>query len=881
MDIKKLTISLITVCSLVASLISPIGSDPSRFTSDQSLTVEAAETNSFLSGKPTSCALIADSSKGDVALECEKKYFSPNSKYYVIYQIDGNLVVYENSTKKAVWNSCTATNTMKRCVLQVDGNLVIYDKNNNPAWHSHTNEKRNASLYLSDNGELCIYSEKEGMYTFSSSGSPSTLTFHTLIANSSDGDKELVVEKSYYSQNRKYRAVYQIDGNLVVYDNNKNAVWNSCTATNTMKRCVMQKDGNLVIYGKDNKAAWHSKTNEMRNASLYLSDAGELCIYSEDKGAYTFLSHAIAISANKTITLDVDRKYYSPNANYYAKFQSDGNLVVYNKKGNWVWQSGTKNSGKTCKMQVDGNLVIYDAKNNPVWRTYTNEMRNAVLYLTDTGKLCIYSNDKKKCTFVSDYKISIPDSELTIVKHAVGKIDTSITPVTNGNKYVTGFTKLGQTDGLMLRRVDVNTTITFSSNITEADIRKNFCFYVRYKFQDPATQEIKEGSERGMRTEPEYFEIEQLGNREYKLTCKNIPCLGDEVDFRLVNNSGIKINQISKFKIKNSDKDAQIYDVLCKNGENIHISMKFNCSENNIQIWIKALCRYVNSLSNLTGVKKNNIYILEFADQLCICPNADNSIIPASTSVPAVLVPTILCSTVLWNNTYQDVETSIKDSPNSIHLLYLHELSHCYATNKFNNTFNCNIDDGNTNVRGITAMQNCIELNNTVLYANQVLGTYQTAIRNLADSKYEENVNFKIMNMFASYIEAFGNKNGWSILERYFEGGDQFFNANLYSSDVIKNVKDELKKSTNADKNNCNNLCEESLRFINSMQFLQQNAPETLDMTTFVNNIVNKNSEKREYTNTLLEYMERVEKMNRGIAWDTGRYLSTKPGLGG
>ena len=863
MDIRKLTVSLFTACTLVASLIAPLGSGLNNFKSDHALNVEAAEVNNSLSGTPVLCTLVANSSNGDVVLQPNKKYYSPNADYYAKFQSDGHLAVY-NKNDVLIWKSKEMNKTGnpgRTCKMQQDGNMVIYDKNNTWIWQSNTNEKRNASLYLSDKGELCIYSAKEGAYTFSSSGNPSDLVFHTLIANSSNADKEIQCAKSYYSQNRKYRAIYQNDGNLVVYDNtNNNAIWNSGTATYNMRRCVMQVDGNLVIYSKDNKAAWQSHTNEKRNASLYLSDEGELCIYSASKGAYTFLSHAIAISTSNTIVLDVDRKYYSPNANYYAKFQSDGNLVVYDKSNRWVWQSGTAYTGKTCKMQVDGNLVIYDAKNNPVWHSHTNEMRNAVLYLTDTGKLCIYSNDKKKCTFVSDYKISIPDSDITLQKQTMSKIECSLEPNSNGNKFSTGFTKLGQNNGLMLRRVTVSTTVTFSKNISESEIRKQLRFYVRYRFQDPVMQDVKEGGERWMREESDYFAIDKMADNKYTLTAKNIPCLGNEVDFGLVNNSNISISKTTNFDFGYTDKDFQKYDVLCRNGENIHITMQYNCTQENIETWLKTLSRYVNSLSNITGVKRNNIYIFEFADQLCICPCDDGYVIPANNPIHAVLVPS-----ASWGPTYSDVQQSIQDSPDSIHLLYLHELGHCYATKKFNNTFNCNIDDGNTNARGITAMQNCTELNQTVLYANGNLGTYNVAFRNLADSKYGETVNFKILNMFANYIQEYGDKNGWAILEKYFEGGDQFFNANLYASNFERAVKEELKKSDDVNKNNCNNLCEESIKFINALQFLQQNAPNQMSVSTFVQDIINKDSQKHEYKDTLTEYMERIEKGYRGI----------------
>lgn len=98
----------------------------------------------------------------------------------------------------------------------------------------------------------------------------------------------------------------------------------------------------------------------------------------------------------------------------------------------------------------------------------------------------------------------------------------SLKPNSNGNKFSTGFTKLGQNDGLMLRRVTVSTIVTFLGNISESEIRKQLRFYVRYRFQDPVTQDVKEGGERWMGEEPNYFAIQKRANNKYRLTANNI-----------------------------------------------------------------------------------------------------------------------------------------------------------------------------------------------------------------------------------------------------------------------------------------------------------------------------------------------------------------------
>jgi hypothetical protein len=51
--------------------------------------------------------------------------------------------------------------------------------------------------------------------------------------------------------------------------------------------------------------------------------------------------------------------------------QGDGNLVVYNRSGNPVWDSGTFSAGSFLVVQNDGNVVIYSASGEPQWSTDT------------------------------------------------------------------------------------------------------------------------------------------------------------------------------------------------------------------------------------------------------------------------------------------------------------------------------------------------------------------------------------------------------------------------------------------------------------------------------------------------------------------------------
>jgi hypothetical protein len=63
--------------------------------------------------------------------------------------------------------------------------------------------------------------------------------------------------------------------------------------------------------------------------------------------------------------------------------QSDRNLILYNTKNNIaVWTSNTYNKGTPpyqFKYQSDGNLVLYDSKDTALWSSNTYGKSSDVL----------------------------------------------------------------------------------------------------------------------------------------------------------------------------------------------------------------------------------------------------------------------------------------------------------------------------------------------------------------------------------------------------------------------------------------------------------------------------------------------------------------------
>lgn len=90
---------------------------------------------------------------------------SNNGWYQLIYQDDGNLVVYTTTDKKtALWSSGTQGKSVGKVVMQLDGNLVVYGPGGTTSkdahWGSGTVQNKNAKLFLQDDGKLGIYDSR-------------------------------------------------------------------------------------------------------------------------------------------------------------------------------------------------------------------------------------------------------------------------------------------------------------------------------------------------------------------------------------------------------------------------------------------------------------------------------------------------------------------------------------------------------------------------------------------------------------------------------------------------------------------------------------------------------------------------------------------------
>ena len=151
-----------------------------------------------------------------------QQIWSPDGRYRLTFQTDGNLVIYRNDGAP-VWWTGTVGISPNVARMQTDGNFVIYDTANDARWHTYTFGNPGAYLSMQNNGAIVIYtasgarlwgspvarqrSEYAAWRRDSSTPSPDTLA----------AGARLYPGQAVQSLDRRFALTYQTDGNLVLY----------------------------------------------------------------------------------------------------------------------------------------------------------------------------------------------------------------------------------------------------------------------------------------------------------------------------------------------------------------------------------------------------------------------------------------------------------------------------------------------------------------------------------------------------------------------------------------------------------------------------------------------------------------------------------------
>ena len=304
---------------------------PERRTITQNTKPTTTETKNSVRNKRSG----TDTLKSNRELKNGDYLTSGNGVYQFALQGDGNLVVYRDNFKTAIW----ASNTGKignigpdKLRLHETNNLVLYDKDAKETWVSRTvtdhATARTGYVKMQDDGNLVVYrGDGKALWTSGTDGGKNSAKYGTgyllLDRHTLHSGSKLFNDEVLKSKNGLYRAMMQSDGNFVLYNTRGSnaAIWSSksnCEGSATGTICKgspfilrIKEDNEVVISDKDSQAIWSSGTQ---------------------------IDHAPVKISHLTM-------------------QDDGNLVIYNVDGKAVWESATL-GGRISQYMGTGHLLV-------------------------------------------------------------------------------------------------------------------------------------------------------------------------------------------------------------------------------------------------------------------------------------------------------------------------------------------------------------------------------------------------------------------------------------------------------------------------------------------------------------------------------------------
>jgi hypothetical protein len=217
---------------------------------------------------------------------------SQNGSFQLVYQADGNLVVYRIANGQPIWESKSEIAPPGVAIMQSDGNFVLCKAAGaDPYWATGTN-RPGSLLKLVDDGTVVVNDDTGD--TVWSSG--------RLYPGQLQVGGSLRPGETLSSPTGEYTLVYQNDGNLVLYRSADGfAVWDTKTTGKATGFVLMQWDGNFVVYGPGGDEAWWASGSNSCGSAVVVQDDGSLAVVVQDDGNLVLYDSGVSASTSFTL----------------------------------------------------------------------------------------------------------------------------------------------------------------------------------------------------------------------------------------------------------------------------------------------------------------------------------------------------------------------------------------------------------------------------------------------------------------------------------------------------------------------------------------------------------------------------------------------------
>jgi hypothetical protein len=206
----------------------------------------------------------------DQVLRSGQSRRSPNGRYRLVMQRDGNVVLHAKGSQQELWSSQSGGHAGATAELQEDGNLVVYSPSRSPLFWTATQGQAGNRLVVQNDGNVVVYSPAR-VALWSSAEDVHALT----------QDQVLRPGQSRSSSDRRFELRMQEDGNLALYEvSTNNLLWSSQTAGHAGATGEMQRDGNFVVYSVSRQPLFRTFTEGQAGNRLVVENDGHVVVYS-------------------------------------------------------------------------------------------------------------------------------------------------------------------------------------------------------------------------------------------------------------------------------------------------------------------------------------------------------------------------------------------------------------------------------------------------------------------------------------------------------------------------------------------------------------------------------------------------------------------------
>jgi hypothetical protein len=197
-----------------------------------------------------------------------------------------------------------------------------------------------------------------------------------------------------YSDNREYYLILQQDGNMCIYNDKDQRVWQTNTSGKKSNYLIMQSDNNLCIYPSDNSGAiWCSMTNGKGGVNMSIDNDGVLRIYNSANQIVWYSSKSITPIKSVSKVTEADYDYTNGVVPVYVVGNYGiapwGTKNYPDKTAQWIWYTPLANTNAPNNSSTDGMTIEY------IWVNTSHIEIDGTLNIIIDTQVDIYLNKKK------------------------------------------------------------------------------------------------------------------------------------------------------------------------------------------------------------------------------------------------------------------------------------------------------------------------------------------------------------------------------------------------------------------------------------------------------------------------------------------------------